>query len=110
MLALVTLTAACGSDGEGSREVQITQADGGCTPTSVEVTTSEKITFVVKNESGEDYEIEGEGDTDLEEVIVPKGRTRTVDYTVPDEAGTYEVKCYVPGGVETFIEIVAAPE
>ena len=55
MLAL----AACGSSGEGGRKVNITQADEGCTPTSIEATAGEKLNLVVKNDSGGDYEIEG---------------------------------------------------
>jgi hypothetical protein len=39
---------------------------------------------------------------------VPEGRTRTPGYRVPNEAGTYKIKCYVPGGPETVIEVVAS--
>lgn len=66
----------------------------------------EKLNLVVKNESGkEPYEVEGEGGTKLEEVVVPEGKTREVGFDVPDEPGTYEIKCYVPGDIETTIEI-----
>lgn len=107
MLAAVLY--ACGSSGEGGREVPISQRDDGCTPTSVAATTGEKLNFVVTNDSGkEPYELEGEGGTELEEIIVPEGKTREVGFDVPDEPGTYEVKCYVPGDVETIIEVEAA--
>jgi len=106
--ALVTITYACGSSGEGGREVRITQSEDGCTPDSVAATTGEKLNFVVTNESGkEPYEVEGEGGTELEEIIVPEGKTREVGYDVPDEPGTYEIKCYVPGDIETTIEVEA---
>jgi plastocyanin len=103
----LALSLACDSSGEGGREVMITQTDDGCTPESVQVATGEKLKLTAKNETGSIYEIEGENGTQLDEVIVPEGKTRSVGYTVPDEAGTYEVKCYQPGGVTTIIELVA---
>jgi len=108
-VALAALAIACGSSGEGGREVPITQSDDGCTPASIEATTGEKLNLVVTNESSkEPYEVEGEGDTPLEEIIVPEGKTREVGFTVPDEPATYEIKCYVPGDLETIIEVQAA--
>ncbi len=104
---LLVLAAACASSGKGGREVQITQRDDGCTPTSIQVAPGEKLKLVVKNESGKDYEIEGVDGTNLEEVIVPKGRTRSPGYTVPSGEGTHKLKCYVPGGVSTIIELRA---
>jgi Cupredoxin-like domain len=101
-------TVACGSSGEGGREVPITQGENGCTPESIEATAGEKLNLVVTNESSkEPYEVEGEGGTPLEEAIVPEGKTREVGLTVPDEPGTYEIKCYVPGDLETIIEVRA---
>ena len=107
LLVAVTLAAACSSAGEGGRQVQITQADQGCTPASVQVTPGEKLQLVVENVTGKTYEVEGIDGTQLEEVLVPEGRTRTVGYTVPDQAGTYKVKCYSPGDVSTIIELRA---
>lgn len=108
LAALVTITYGCGSSGEGGREVRISQSGDGCSPESVAATTGEKLNFVVTNESEkEPYEVEGEGGTELEEIIVPEGKTREVGYEVPDEPGTYEIKCYVPGDVETIIEVEA---
>jgi hypothetical protein len=108
-VALIALAVACGSSGEGGREVPITQRDDGCAPESIEVTTGEKLNLIVTNESGkEPYEVEGEGGTPLEEIIVPQGKTREVGLTVPDEPGDYEIKCYVPGDLETIIELRAS--
>ena len=107
LLGAVTLAAACSSAGEGGRQVQITQGDRGCTPASVQVTPGEKLQLVVENVTGKTYEVEGIDGTQLEEVLVPEGRTRTVGYTVPDQAGTYKVKCYSPGDVSTIIELRA---
>jgi uncharacterized cupredoxin-like copper-binding protein len=105
---LVASVAACGSSGEGGREVNITQRDDGCTPTRIDATPGEKLKLVVKNESDDDYEVEGIEGTKLEEVVVPSGRTRSPGYTVPgDESGTYKIKCYVPAGTSTIIEVVA---
>ena len=102
------LFAACASSGEGGREVVITQSDDGCTPARIDATPGEKLKLVVKNESDEDYEVEGIEGTKLEEIVVPSGKTRTPGYKVPGgEGGTYKIKCYVPTGPSTIIEIVA---
>lgn len=105
---LIALAAvACGGGGDG-REVRITLEDGGCTPASVSVKPGEKLKLVVNNNSGKDiYEVEGIEGTELEEVVVPEGRTRNIGYTVPDKAGVYKLKCYVPGDVTTIIELRA---
>lgn len=107
-LMLIALASACASSGEGGREVAITQRDDGCAPKSIDVTPGEKLKLVVKNDSGSDYEVEGIDGTKLEEVVVPEGRTRTPGYTVPSAAsGTYKIKCYIPAGIATIIELVA---
>ncbi len=97
----------CGASGAGGREVNITQTEDGCTPTSIEATAGEKLNLVVKNETGDIYEIEGIDGAKLEEVIVPDGRTRSIGYDVPESGGTTKLKCYVPGDVSTIIEVTA---
>jgi len=105
--ALIALSVACGSSGEGGREVRITQGQDKCTPKTIEATPGEKLNLVVTNDSDkEPYELEGEGGTKLEEIIVPEGKTREVGFDVPEEAGSYELKCYVPGDIETIIDVV----
>jgi hypothetical protein len=106
LAAAALLLAACGSSGEGGREVEITQTDDGCTPASVSVTRGEKLKLVVTNQASKDSEVEGEQGTKLEEVLIPKGKTRTPGYTVPDSAETQHIKCYIPGGPATIIELV----
>ncbi len=106
-IGIVALAAACTSSGAGGREVRITQREDGCTPTSIPVTAGEKLKLVVQNESKKDYELEGIDGTSLQEMIVPEGRTRTPGYTVPSGAGIHKIKCYVPAGVSTVIELVA---
>jgi hypothetical protein len=104
---VLALSLACGASGEGGREVNITQADDGCTPTTIEATAGEKLNLVVKNETGDIYEIEGIDGAKLEEVIVPDGRTRSIGYDVPESGGVTKLKCYVPGGTATIIEVRA---
>lgn len=104
---LVLGGAACQSSGAGGREVRITQNDDGCTPASVAVTPGEKLKLVVENDSSKDYEVEGIEGTELEEVVIPEGRTRTPGFTVPSREGVFKIKCYVPGGVSTIIELAA---
>lgn len=110
-LALVlVLATACEESGAGGREVTITQTEEGCLPVSVPVAPGEKLQFVVTNESGHDvYELEGIEGTKLEEFVVPSGKTRKAGYTVPsDGSGMYKLKCYVPTGPSTIIELIAA--
>jgi uncharacterized cupredoxin-like copper-binding protein len=106
--ALLALASACSSSGAGGREINITQTDQGCSPSSVVVTPGEKLNLKVKNNSSQDvFELEGIEGTKLEEFVVPEGKTRSAGYTVPDGVGTYKVKCYVPGGPSTIIELTA---
>lgn len=106
--AIVVFAAACTSSGSGGREVIITQKDDGCTPASVSVTPGEKLNLKINNESSQDvYEVEGIEGTALAELNVPKGKTRSVGYTVPDGPGVRKIKCYVPAGPSTIIELTA---
>ncbi|MBI5285711.1 MAG: hypothetical protein HY874_11515, partial [Chloroflexi bacterium] len=59
------------------------------------------------NNSSKDYEIEGIEGAKLEELLIPKGKTRSPGYTVPDGSGVHKLKCYVPGGPSTIIELTA---
>lgn len=108
-IALVSLGAACSSSGAGGREVQIVQRNDGCTPVTISVIPGEKLKLVVNNESNHDYEIEGIEGAKFEELIVPEGKTRTPGYTVPNDSNTHKLKCYVPDGVSTVIELVPRP-
>src|SRR4029453_9992036 len=111
LASALALAVACGSSGEGGRGGRITQWKDGCTPKTVEATAGEKLNLVVTNESGkEPYEVEGEGGTKLEAGVIPDGKTRSVGFDVPDDPGTYEIKCYIPGDIETKIEITVAAQ
>ena len=106
LAGFLVLAAACSSSGAGGRKIAITQGANGCTPASVDVTPGEKLQLVVTNESTSDYEVEGINGTNLEELIVPEGRTRHVGLRVPPSGAAREVKCYVPAGVTTIIRFV----
>ena len=102
--AALLLASACSSGG-GGREVPITATDEGCAPATIEAKAGEKLTFVVRNDAKSDRELEGIEGTRLEEILVPAGRTRKVNYTVPASTGAQKLKCYVPGGPSTIIEL-----
>jgi hypothetical protein len=102
---LVGLASACGSSSGGGREVEIIATDSGCSPALVTATTKEKLTFKVVNQAKGDRELEGIEGTKLAEVLIPSGRTRSINYTTPSGAGTQKLKCYIPGGPTTIIEV-----
>jgi uncharacterized cupredoxin-like copper-binding protein len=106
-LCLLLAAVACEASGEGGREIVFTQTDDGCTPDSVDVATGEKLKLTGNNESGQTYELEGTNGTEFEEILIPEGKTRSAGYTVPGEEGTYDIKCYQPGGASTIIALVA---
>jgi len=98
------LGAACSAD-EGGREVAITQTDDACAPESVAAATGEKLKFVIANQGSKTHEVEGIDGTKFEEIAVPNGKTRSKSWTAPKEAGTYQLKCYIPGGSSTIIAV-----
>ena len=105
---LVPATLACSSNNSGSgprRVVQIVQTDDGCTPDNVAVAPGEALRFEVRNDGKKDHEVEGISGTKFEETTVPAGRTRNVDYTAPSKPGQQQVKCYIPKGATTIIQI-----
>ncbi len=104
VLAVAAVTA-CGGDDSGRRIVRITQTDEACMPEVIEAKAGEKLRFEVKNEGKKDHEVEGIDGTRLEELLVPAGRTRRINYTVPGEEGVRKIKCYIPGGSATIIEV-----
>ncbi|MEO8541712.1 MAG: cupredoxin domain-containing protein [bacterium] len=98
------LFAACGSDDGGDRRVvQIVQTDDACTPAAIDLASGEKVKFEVKNDGKRDQEVEGIDGTKVEEVLIPSGKTRSINYTAPKDPGEQKVKCYAPGGSSTII-------
>jgi uncharacterized cupredoxin-like copper-binding protein len=103
LVALALLALACTTG--GGREVTITAEANACSPASVDVKAGEKITFVVVNHAGGDRELEGIEGTKLEEILVPDGRTRRVNFTAPKESGVQKLKCYIPNGPSTIVDL-----
>lgn len=106
VLAATMFSVAC-SGGSDGRKVEIAIDEQACTPATIDAKAGEALALAVTNRSSGDREVEGIEGTKLNEVVVPAGRSRTLNYTVPDAAGTQKVKCYAPGGATTIIEIVA---
>ncbi len=107
--AVALIAVACG--GSAGRLVAVTVRDEACEPARIAITPGERVTFQVRNEARTDREFEGIEGTQIAEALVPAGRTRSFDYTVPTGDQSHRVKCYSPGGPTTIIELVpgAAP-
>ncbi|TMB64384.1 MAG: hypothetical protein E6J43_13560 [Chloroflexi bacterium] len=86
------------------------ETDEGRTPAEITAAAGEKLTLTTSNETGHIYELEGDGGAHFEEVVVPEGKTRSANFTAPDEQGEYSLKCYDLGGVSSEIKVrVAGP-
>ena len=105
-LLVGALAAACSSGG-GGRELEIVATEQACTPAAATAKPGERLTLEITNRASGDREIEGIEGTKLEEVLIPAGRTRKVNFTMPKE-GSAQVKCYIPGGPTTIIKITPA--
>lgn len=107
LLALVSAVAltSCGGDDGPRRTLAITQTDDACAPQRPVVAPGERITFAVTNDGKKDREVEGIEGMKLEEVLVPSGRTRNIDWTAPSKPGIQKMKCYVPGGSTVIVEV-----
>jgi uncharacterized cupredoxin-like copper-binding protein len=104
-LVVPVLLAACGGDDAPRRTIGITQTDDACIPQRPVVTPRERITFAVTNDGKKDREVEGIEGMKFEEVLVPSGRTRNIDWTAPSNQGVQKLKCYVPGGSTVIVEV-----
>ncbi len=86
-------------------------------PEVITVPVNAEVTFVIKNEGTMDHEFESieKGEAGIQEIIIPPGRTRRVNWTAPSEPATYPVYCDLPGhraaGMELTLQVVeqAAP-
>lgn len=104
------LAAACGESGGKVRTLAITAEANGCTPTSLSAKAGERVSFQVTNKSDQDRELEGIDGTKVEEVLIPKGKTRNIPFTVPTDAHELRLKCYSPAGPATIIEVEVESE
>lgn len=81
-------------------------------PDVITVPAGVRVTFVIKNEGGVDHEFESteKGEAGIQEIIIPPGRVRRVNWTAPSEPGTYPVYCDLPGhraaGMELTLVVV----
>ena len=118
-LLLIPVLAACGltAVGGGEEIYIVAGEDGGgmyFEPAVITVPADAEVTFVVKNEGAVDHEFESNerGEAGIDEIIIPPGRTRRVNWTAPSEAGTYPIYCDLPGhraaGMELTL-VVAEP-
>ena len=96
---------ACGSDSGNRRVIEITQTNDGCTPATIDLKTGEEVVFKVMNKGDKGRELEGINGTKLSEVLIPEGRTRNINYYAPSSAGTAALKCYIPAGNTTVINL-----
>ncbi|HLO02535.1 MAG TPA: cupredoxin domain-containing protein, partial [Symbiobacteriaceae bacterium] len=80
----MTLTA-CSTASTG-RTITIEMTDFKLTPAQVEVKAGEQITWDLQNKSGNDHEFESDAGK-LEEVLVPSGKSKQVNWTAPNKPG-----------------------
>jgi uncharacterized cupredoxin-like copper-binding protein len=117
LLPLALLFAACGLTAVGGgEEIHIVSGESSegmyFEPDVITVSAGAEVTFVIKNEGTVDHEFESNerGEAGIEEIIIPPGRTRRVNWTAPSEAGTYPIYCDLPGhraaGMELTLVVV----
>ncbi len=105
-LALLALTA-CTSVGGGEEIPVVANETAGAMsfePKLIKVAPGQEVTFVVKNEGNQDHEFESD-EAGIEEVIIPGGRERRVNWTAPSRPGTFPVYCDLPGHREAGMEL-----
>jgi hypothetical protein len=107
-LALAAAALAACAGGDGGREIVITQRDDGCTPARIDAMPGENLKLTVRNEATTNFDLEGIEGARLDAITVLQGKERTVRYSVPDGgAATHRLRCFVPGGAQTIIDVVA---
>ena len=106
VLALLTF-AACTSVGGGEEIPVVADETAGAMsfePKVIKVAPGQEVTFVVKNEGDQDHEFESD-EAGIEEVIIPGGRERRVNWTAPSRPGRFPVYCDLPGHREAGMEL-----
>jgi uncharacterized cupredoxin-like copper-binding protein len=99
--------AACTSVGGGEEIPVVADENGGrmsFEPKVINVAPGQEVTFVVKNEGDQDHEFESD-EAGIEEVIIPAGRERRVNWTAPSRPATFPVYCDLPGHREAGMEL-----
>jgi uncharacterized cupredoxin-like copper-binding protein len=112
LLAAPLLLSGCSlatvSGGDEIRIVADEHGDGmSFEPSEITVAPGTKVTFVIKNEGSVDHEFESieAGEAGIDEIFIPAGRTRRVNWTAPSEAATFKVYCDLPGHRAAGMEI-----
>lgn len=110
-LAALSLAAfaGCGSTAASGREIAVEMTNFKLSPATVEVKAGESVTFVLNNKSDLDHEFESD-EAKVEEVVVPPGKSRKVDWKAPATPGEYEFECDMAGheGMVMTVTVVAA--
>ena len=121
LLAAALLLSSCSLTAVGGgEEITITageRSDGMFfEPAEIAVAPGADITFVIKNEGSQDHEFESyrDGEAGIDEIIIPPGGTRRVNWTAPSEAATFPFYCDLPGhraaGMEGTLKVVPDSE
>jgi len=105
LLLGLALLAACAGEGRQGREIAITIGEYFFRPERVTVAAGERVTFVVRNEGRLDHEFESD-EAGIEEVLIPPGKTRRVNWQAPDKPGSFPVYCDLPGHREKGMEMI----
>jgi uncharacterized cupredoxin-like copper-binding protein len=105
LLPVFVLTACSTASG---REITVEMTNYHLTPTAtpIQVKPGERITWVLVNKSNLDHEFESD-EGNLEEVLVPAGKTKRVEWTAPQKPGSYTMACDMVGhdGMEMTVEV-----
>ena len=112
LLAAGLLFSACSLTAVGGgEEIRIIagEAEDGMyfEPKVITVAAGAEVTFVIENEGSVDHEFESgqEGEAGIDEIFIPQGATRRVNWTAPSEAATFPVYCDLPGHRAAGMEI-----
>lgn len=95
-LGLFTLLAVAGCGSPSGRAVPVEMTNYKLSPATVSVKPGEQVTFVLTNKSDTEHEFESD-QGHFEEVLVPAGKERKVNWKAPDKAGDYEFECDMTG-------------
>jgi uncharacterized cupredoxin-like copper-binding protein len=105
-LALLAFAACTSVGGGGEIPVVADETAGAMSfePKVIKVAPGQEVTFVVKNEGNQDHGFESD-EAGIEEVIIPAGRERRVNWTAPSRPTTFPVYCDLPGHCEAGMEL-----
>ncbi len=88
---------------EAAVEISVTVKEYSFTPSKTTVDAGSTVRLTLKNSGNVSHNLMID-DSDVATTLVSPGDSETIDFTVPDEAGTYEFYCSVPGHKEAGME------